>query len=204
MSRFSARQRLVISGLFVTLVVGLLDRLAGHNAPEPAQAAPTSAPVTSAPSADWSSVNALIARLTGSQYTPLGPQLDAPRRDLFRPSPALAALAAPAPAPGEQSAAASQPAAATQPAFAARHKLSGVILARQPLAVIDGRLLAPGDVLDGLPLREVRRDRVVFAPDTDGAAVELLLPTRTGELRQPTSEPAPAAETAAPPEPDNP
>ncbi|MEW6251953.1 MAG: hypothetical protein AB1716_15030 [Planctomycetota bacterium] len=194
MSRLTGRQRLLAAALGLAVLVGVVDRLRGG--PAPAQADPTSQPAAAgalpAPlPADWNSVRKLVAQLTEAHYAPLDVELAALERDLFaRPATAPEVGAAGAD-PQTQPAAG---AATAKPGFAEKHKLLGVFLARQPVAVVDDQLLVTGAELDGHRLVRVSRDCVEFAPSAGGKTVVLEL-AGPGERTPPAATTAPAGPT---------
>lgn len=169
MKRIPPRHKLLGGALTLALLIWAADSYLGGG-PPPAQASPAKTDTNSPEVAAWQDVSELVARLTCRHYTPIADALRRADRDLFLPTPQFEAAFAPA----EEFAADAAQEAEPDPAvdFAARHRLVGVLLGKQPLAVIDNHLLAVNAELDGHRLVEVHRDRVVFQrPNADGTVV---------------------------------
>ncbi len=177
MKRLTKLQRLLAGGLVLALGIWAIDALTGKSGrPAHARAASATAAAT-APAADWNEVDALVARLTQQRYVSVIPDLDRTPRDLFSPSPAMESLLAPAPPPAPEP---NTPALAEEAAsdFQSRHQLSGVVIGRNPLAIVDGRVLHRNGELDGYRLVELQRDFVVFQEPRTGARATLKLAPR--------------------------
>jgi hypothetical protein len=171
------RRRAVTLGVLgIVGAIFLVDRLIGQ---KPAPSAASSAgPDASAfaiaadPAAlrvqDRAEVAALlsIAELADEAHEPLPDDL----RDLFRLPEAAASAAA------ETAQAAD--ARAQVDGFEQRHALRGVMLGREPRAVIDGRPFAIGEELDGFIVETIERDVVTLTRRSDGAKATLRMPVR--------------------------
>ncbi len=195
MIRGSLRVRLLVGGLLVSLGVMAADQFWGRGV-RPAGAAQS---VRAAAAAVVSSASGAAARQSdfdkGSRSTrpPLGPyasvaeRLSAVQRDPFVPSPLIDALLHPAPPPADEP----LPVQTEDPAenFRASHQLDGVVLGPEPLAVVDGQIVAVGAALDGWQLLRVERERVIFRRTNGRGELSLEVP--------PPRRAAPA--TASPP-----
>jgi hypothetical protein len=172
-------RRGVLGGVLLLAVAVLaIDRGSGRRQPATAQAADARVPVELTP-ADWEPVSDLVARLTRSSYAPVGEDLARLDRDVFQPTPMIEeAVALAPPVEAVSVAAADDPNSGPEAGFAARHKLTGVMLASRPLAVVDDQVLAVSSNLDGYALIDVQRDYVVFQELATGARVTLELEQR--------------------------
>lgn len=159
MKRPKKRQRLLISAACLALVGWLLDS-ALRDGPTEAQAG--SSTDGTRQTVRWQDISGLIERYTHVQYESLARELAALDRDLFVPTPAITARLFERPIDDDGEA---EQAAAERAAFSDRHRLTGVVLGRQPLAVIDGQVVRSGDRLDGHHVLEVQRDSVVLECD---------------------------------------
>jgi hypothetical protein len=163
------KERKVYLGLLAAGLAALtVDRLTGG--PEKARAydesayvvpragGPAVAPAKSPQSSEWTGGGALATRL--QELTDRDPGREGSGgRDLFRvptawatapanPSPTTAPVANPAGSPAE---------------FEKAHRLTAVILSeRQSHAIIDGRMIKPGQTLDGFTLLTVTQDAAIF------------------------------------------
>jgi len=183
MKRLTKQQRLLAAGLTLALGIWAVDTLTGKKAgPVRAQAAQATTPPPAA-AVDWEQVNTLVARLTEQRYVSVAPELDQTSRDLFAPSAAMESSLAPVEPVIEPNAPAIQEAAIAD--FRDRHELSGVVIGRHPLAIVDGHVLRPGSELDGHRLVELQRDYVVFQAAQTGTRVTLKLIPRTGKPAAP-------------------
>jgi hypothetical protein len=177
MKRLSARQRLLIGALLIAGLIAAADQFTRGGAPSPARAGQSAQTTPSAAPAGWGDVNALVARLTQTDYTSVAGELEQLQRDVFVPTTAAGAVfstADPAPAP----AAPEPPPVEPQVDFRDKHRLSGVMLGETPLAVIDDQLLALDAEVDGFKLVGIERDSVVFWQPGSGLRVVLELAQR--------------------------
>lgn len=175
MKRPSTRHCLFGGAVLVAGVVWVLDHLAGDGQPRMAQAAQATAPAAVA-SVGWEPVADLIGRLTSGDYLPLTEELDGLERDLFLPTDAIAQTLAPTlPASTAALGAAAESEAVADSGFCTRHKLVGVMVGGNPLAVVDERVLTINSDLDGYTLIEVQRDYVVFRSASTGERITLEL-----------------------------
>jgi hypothetical protein len=160
MKRLSKRQRLLAGALLVAGAIAAIDRFTGGGPPAPARAREATEAAPPAAPAGWNDVNALVAKLTQSDYASVADELEQLERDVFVPtSSARAAFVANDPAPAEPT---EPPAAERQAGFLERHNLSGVVLGETPLAVVDEQLLSLFAQVDGFMLVQIERDYVVF------------------------------------------
>jgi hypothetical protein len=123
---------------------------------------------------------ALERFLLAPESPPLGPSFDRALRDPFVASAEMQVALSPAPLPPAAAAESAVAGPANAPAalpFSERHKLEGVVAGQTPLALVDGRALRIGALLDGHRLIRIERDRVEF--DLDGESAILKLPART-------------------------
>lgn len=172
--RLQRRHRLLLGALVLAATIWLFDRLSGGAGPQPAQAQGNdSAPAPTA-SLAWDDVNALVSRVVALRQGGDERRLPETARDLFQPSALLAQLLAATEAPVPS--AAESPPADTPGDFGARHRLSGVVLGAEPLAVVDDVVVGLGAVLDGHTLVSVERDAVVFEETATGVRLRLTLP----------------------------
>ncbi len=167
------KQRVLFGALLLAAGIYLVDTLTGGAEPRPANAAPAAQPQL--PSiGPWQDVSGLIARLTAGRYQPLDGELDALSRDLFAPTPTVEKAfgigvarkqATPESSPTERSS-----------DFQQNHRLEGVVLGRQPLALINGQVYALNSDLDGYKLIEISRSHVDLHHPPSGRRVRLELP----------------------------
>jgi hypothetical protein len=165
MKRGGPLRRLLVSGLLLSLGGWAADQLWGRGAPRAATAAATpgaaAAPSGSAMPAELPKALPLATRLLPQPYASLAARLSSVPRDPFTPSPLMDALlnpAAPPPAPAAPPPPPEDPA----DAFRAAYQLEGVVMGPQPLAVVNGRILTVGVMLDDWQLVRVERERVTF------------------------------------------
>jgi hypothetical protein len=178
--KLSARQS-ALGGVLLLAGIGWGVDAFTQAGPRPARASPSSPSPPLATPTDWQDADALIARLTQANYRPVAEALTELPRDVFLP------LSGPIPpdtpaAPGATPApSASADAAPATPDFVARHVLKGVVLGPVPTAIVDDRLLAPGDVLEDYRLLDVQSAAVLFEPVAGGEPVRLELQGAPGE-----------------------
>jgi hypothetical protein len=173
--RISPRKRLLGGVLLLALGIWALDRFTGVGQPTPAQAG-QQAPATGLPvTAEWQDVTELVARLTNTGYAPVASELRELDRDLFLPTAQIEeAFHRPVAEPPPEEPADKQAAEPPQD-FGTRHRLVGVMLGPNPMAVIDGHVLPLDSQVDGHALIQVARDYVVFRETATGAQVTLEL-----------------------------
>ena len=166
MKRFSPQQRVLGGALLLAVGLWAVDAFSGGARVTLVRAASgsTPAPPPAPTSPDWKDIDVLVARLTRSAYTPAREELGRLERDLFVPTARLeAACAPPEPPPIEvPTSESAPPVPASQPEFQTRHKLTGVVIGPNPLAVVDQTVLRLNSDLEGYTLIEVQRDYVVF------------------------------------------
>jgi hypothetical protein len=195
--RVSLRHRILGGGLLLATAIGAYEHFGRSEGPRTAQAGQAPAGVSAAPSQDWQTVNELVARLTADNYTPVEDLPADDSRDLFRPTPFLEGqipLATPDANDAGPEAPPDQPGAPAPPAFIDRHQLTGVLLGRERLAVIDGRVYRLGDLLDGHALAEINREDVVLIEATTRARIVLRLRTSRAVQGMPVNSAPVAAE----------
>lgn len=163
MSRLSKRHRVLGGVLLSSLAFLASDWFMGTSPPASAKASNRQSAPDAAATAEWEDVSDLVNRLTSVQYASVADELAELDRDLFVPTavvkeafPAIALL----PAEEEENVPAS--AAPPPPAFADVHRLSGVMLGANALAVIDNQLVPLRGVVDNHVLVDVQRDYVVL------------------------------------------
>jgi hypothetical protein len=161
MKRLSARQRLLIGALLIAGLIAAADRLTRGGAPTPARAGQTAQTAPPAAPAGWNDVNALVARLTQTDYASVAGELEQLQRDVFVPTTAAGPMFSAAD-PAPSAASPEPPPVEPQVDFRDKHRLSGVMLGETPLAVIDDQLLALDAEVDGFTLVGIERDYVVF------------------------------------------
>ncbi len=175
------RRKLLAGILAVLLAVWLLDTLARSRGPATAKGAtsgnllrvsssagPAASPVlntaaTVPPAGPGDSAGGPAGELTTQPTTQasIATELEQLDRDLFVPSRRLVTALDQASENSAESAATSAPAPVEVP-FDQRHVLEGVILGPRPLAVVDGRVLAIGAVLEEYTLERIERDAAIF------------------------------------------
>jgi hypothetical protein len=178
------RRKTLVGVLAIVLVVWLIDALGGSKGPATAKArSAAGASQVSSPAAPGGARPMLAADVAlpaddtaaPRARAPISPELDQLDRDLFVPTPAMAAALDEVSAPPEEPAPASAPAAPEAP-FENRHSLQGVILGPRPLAVVDGRLLPVGTQIDGHTLVRIERDTATFRDGSTEVVLKLTLP----------------------------
>jgi hypothetical protein len=185
MKRITAKRGVLAGALVLAAVVWLLDRSSDNNHPAAAQAGQSGALLADRRDgglarADWEPATALVDRLMRDEYVPVAEEPKRTGRDLFVPTKTVedaVAAANPVPGPGATEASREAPAVAEQD-FRTRHKLMGVTVGGNPLAVVDGRVLPLNAELDGCTLIEVQRDSVVFQETRTGVRITLELAQR--------------------------
>ncbi len=172
--RLQRRHRLLLGALVLAVTIWLLDRLSGRTGPQPAQAKGNGTAPAPTTSLAWDDADALLRRLAALRADGDERRLPETARDPFQPSALLAQLlpATEVPMPSG----AESPPADTPGNFGARHRLAGVVLGAEPLAVVDDVVVGLGAVLDGHTLVAVERDAVVFEETATGVRVRLTLP----------------------------
>jgi hypothetical protein len=196
--RPTLRHRLLGGGLLLATALGAYEHFGRSAGPRSAQAGQASAHAPAAASQDWQTVNELAARLTADSYTPVEGLLTDVSRDLFRPTPFIedqVPLATPAANDAGPEAPPNQPGAPASPAFIDRHQLTGVLLGRERLAVMDGRVYRLGDLFDGHTLAEINREDVVLIEVATRARIVLRLRTNHAAHDMP-AKPAPVTAEA--------
>lgn len=193
MRRGFSLRRMLVSGLLLSLGVWAADQLWGRGAPKAVSAAPSPgalatpgkpAPAGSATRVEERKALPLATRLLPKPYASLAERLSSVPRDPFTPSPLLDALLNPAPVPALP--AAPPPAEDPAAAFRAAYQLEGVVLGPQALAVVNGRVLIAGAMLDGWQLVRVERERVTFRRPGEQTEVVLIVPEPgTGQAESP-------------------
>lgn len=173
MKPLSSKQK-ILGGVF--LIVGTawsLDMFTADSSPVAADASQANGQAVVPLPSEPADLELLIERVT--QPAPVREPLpfDFLTRDCFDAAAALAldAMKTNPEHPGNETETDRPP---EQP-FDAQHRLQGIVAGRLPLALVDGRLLRPGALLDGYRLTEIRRDEVVF--ERDGDRVILRLPS---------------------------
>lgn len=178
MKRFSTRQRVLVGALAIAGIIGGVDRFTGGGAPAPARGAPTAQTPAAAAPAGWNDVNALVDRLTRTDYAPVTDELEQLPRDIFTPTSVAGGAFAAAEAAPTVEAAEPPPPAEQLADFQDRHRLSGVMLGETPLAVIDDQLQPLYADVDGFTLVQIERDYVVFQQAATDTRIVLELAQR--------------------------
>lgn len=163
MKRVSRRTVLPLGAVLVAVAIWTADNYWGGG-PRVASAAPGAAAKqgsgTPVPHVDLA---ALRNRLLPPAYQSVASELDAIQRDAFAP------LAQFAPQPVPPEVVSEEPPGPPAPApeeviaaFRARHRLTGVMLGSEPLAVIDQDVVPLRSELDGFRMIEISRDTATF------------------------------------------
>ena len=176
--KMTKERKIYLAMLVIGLVALVLDRLT--SSPQNARAEDASSFVVERTDKSASSGGSTVA--TGAEHTAVGPdlsvrlralgermRLDSHSRDLFRapaswaPKTAVMPLATTAPVADPGSPAGE---------FERSHRLTAVLLSgRQRHAVVDGKMVRPGQAIDGFMLISVTHDTAVFR---SGAATAVL------------------------------
>jgi hypothetical protein len=179
MKRLSATQRVLGGALLALVAFWLFDHFTGRSRPAAAQGKPARTEMASGKSVAWPDLSDRVAHLTRPAYASVATELNQVARDLFIPVPA-AQQALAASVPHDETPPPPEEPAPPKPSFESRHKLAGVIIGHNSLAVIDDRLFGIGAVLDGYRLVEVHRDFVRLCDTDTGKLVTLTLQQRPG------------------------
>ncbi len=184
-NRLGARKKLVYGLLLAAAVTGLLiDRLHPRRGPASARADAASATAAPTPSSATDRGPPLAAVFEKPLESPLPAGSRPGFRDGFAVTDAIRRACEPQAAPnagdGEDGRpGAPEPVAAAE-LFRAAHRLRGTVLrGGQARALIDERLLAPGDELDGFRLERVEDYRAVFTRGRERVVLELPRPGKS-------------------------
>jgi hypothetical protein len=176
MKRISAKNGALVGALLLVGAIWVFDHSSGGSRPETLQAAQSTGDAQPVVTLDWEPVAETVEQLTRGDYTSVIDELDRLEHDVFLPGPELTFTTTLDELEGAGLAAVAEPEdVAATPGFAARHKLPGVVVGVQPLAVVDGLVLPLNSDLDGYMLVDVQRDYVVFADAASGERVTLEL-----------------------------
>jgi len=181
-NRLGARKKLVYGLLLAAAVTGLLiDRLHPRRGPASARADAVTAAAAPSPSSPADRGPALAAVFDRPLESALPAGSRSGLRDGFAVTETIRRACEPQAAPnagggGDGQAGAPEPVDAAE-LFRASHRLRGTVFrGGQARALIDERLLAPGDELDGFRLERVEDYRAVFTRGRERVILELPRP----------------------------